>query len=69
MPVVLEDRSRASAVLQGRLGTAVDEIGVSVALDRMIVLGESFERVPFSPANADEVVAFSIANGSPHDWR
>ncbi len=26
-----------------------------------------FDRVPFSPANADEVVAFSVANGSPHD--
>ena len=27
----------------------------------------AFDRVPFSPANADELVAFSVANGSPHD--
>ena len=30
-------------------------------------LREPFERVPFSPANADDVVAFSVANGSAHD--
>jgi ribosomal protein S18 acetylase RimI-like enzyme len=30
-------------------------------------LREPFERLPFSPANADEVMAFSVANGSAHD--
>jgi ribosomal protein S18 acetylase RimI-like enzyme len=30
-------------------------------------LSRPFERVPFSVANVDDAVAFSVANGSPHD--
>ena len=36
-------------------------------LDKSPPLCGPFDRLPFSPTDADEVVAFSVANGSPHD--